>query len=448
MAHWKGQTQNPDDRPKGKNRMRTWGLIVFLVGLLVGMESCCSKGTFHGSFPEQVRPTSNTARLVKNAAYLKQTGRIELALKELEEVHLREPNNLAVTDALIQCYEELGSFARAQEIYQEALNRTGDHPDLENNRYYSLYLAGRFNEAEAGFRKLLARHPEHQTARNNLGLVLCRQGRETEALSLWVEILREDAARERLGQALAALRREVPPTLTSRPVVAASPADTEPVKQEASSDQGPAASPGKKEPTVYHRQPPADTAADAVTSGYLARRAPHPPAHTASGPIPSPRNPARETVPPGQMAEPEATPAQPAPPPAAAPSSPPVVDSAFRGISSPSRRNWLSAQELISTRIVIKNGNGRKNLARGTRSLLWGEGFNVVAICNHVDFGMEKTVITHRPKAIRVAQELAHKFFPNAALHADGLLPSPVDVRVTLGRNLLQRYDFLAQVAY
>lgn len=141
-------------KPLFTAQVLTLAVVVVLGGLMTAFSGCKSPGSEQRSFLNNIRPTSNAARLVRNATHLKQTGRVELALKDLEEAHLQEPENLEILDALIQCYEELGHFDRAQELYKEALARTGRHPALENNRCYSLYLAGRLAKAETCFREL------------------------------------------------------------------------------------------------------------------------------------------------------------------------------------------------------------------------------------------------------------------------------------------------------
>jgi hypothetical protein len=95
----------------------------------------------------------------------------------------------------------------------------------------------------------------------------------------------------------------------------------------------------------------------------------------------------------------------------------------------------LTARDLQTTRLELKNGTGAKELAREVRSLLTQEGFNVVAIGNHMDFGLEQTIISHRPEAEPVARVLARKFFPEARLQSAEKLPQQVDVRVSLGHD-------------
>ena len=76
---------------------------------------------------------------------------------------------------------------------------------MANNFCFSYYTEGRWQEAETCFRKTLARDPGNVAARNNLGLLYCRLGRQDEARRLWQETEGATAADAKIGQALAAL---------------------------------------------------------------------------------------------------------------------------------------------------------------------------------------------------------------------------------------------------
>ena len=73
------------------------------------------------------------------------------------------------------------------------------------------------------------------------------------------------------------------------------------------------------------------------------------------------------------------------------------------------------------------------------------EGFTVINVGNNKNFGLEKTIIAYRPEAARVVQMLAKKFFPKATLEEEGTLPPWMDVRVSLGRDLVPGQAQMAQ---
>ena len=101
----------------------------------------------------------------------------------------------------------------------------------------------------------------------------------------------------------------------------------------------------------------------------------------------------------------------------------------------PKRTDYLTAQERVNTRLEIKNGNGSKGIAALNRTWLTMEGFRVVAIGNHIDFGVKNTMIHYQPDAERVAQVLKENFFPQADLEPSEKLIKDADVRITLGHD-------------
>jgi hypothetical protein len=200
---------------------------------------------------------------------------------------------------------------------------------------------------------------------------------------------------------------------------------------------------------VGNKQPPAAPAATEAASVYLARWAPHPSADTAPGTKPSPRMPAPKTVPPKQMPVDEATSVRAAPPPVVVPSSLPVADSgARRAAEALVRRTWLTASELIFTGGEVKNGNGRTNHAHETWSLLWGEGYYVVGIGNYFNFLMEQTAIPIGPEQTRSPWYRPGIFSRRRKSTTRARLPAEVDIRVTLGEDLLQREEAFAKLAH
>jgi Flp pilus assembly protein TadD len=356
--------------------------------------------------------------LARNAHYYKLMGQPELGLKELELAHRQNPDNLQITNFLAQNYEELGNFEAARQLYQEAVNRQGFHPVIANNLCFSYYLEARWQEAETCFRQTLARDPGNAAARNNLGLLYCRLGRQDEARRLWQEAEGAAAADGKLGKALAALG--MPDRTYAR--------RSEPAPPAAMATQAPkpktAVSP-LPAPIPARHIPPAQPVTPKPSAAQLASK---PPAPTPSPVEASPRPEARK-----QAASPQKALAAvaPGPVPQAAP---------------PSRQAPLTATELVDTAIEVRNGTWTKNLAHQTRSLLRQEGFRVAKIGNHVDFGAAKTLIYYRPGAERIAQALGRTVFPQAELSPSLKLKKGMDIKVLLGADLLENPQFMARL--
>jgi Tfp pilus assembly protein PilF len=431
----------------------------------------------------------DTSRLLRNAHYFKLMGQPALAIKQLEEAHRLYPDNLKVTDALARSYDESGLHQEAQQIYRAALTLDPDNPVLLNNLGFSYYLAGKGDQAETCFRKSLARYPNNSALRNNLGLLLCRQGRREEARRLWQEAAGEAEAAQKLAQALAALgmtaaprygqptrpgphepapRRWAPPAwrLAAQPRAATAnrrhaSAPSAPVNQQPEPKARPAVpSPEVAAVNLAATFPPKQKASDASSREVPA---PQPPqgqvtgrptfsqrsaiapqaGHRPSRLLPPGREPTAEP-PPASLVRQTVTPARPekAAPQAVRASQPDPKGMA--GQTSPDKPRatpptYLTARELMETGIAIHNGNGIPHLAHDTRSVLSLEGFNVVAIANYRDFGVDRTIIYYRPQSEHVATFLNNKFFPRAAVEPAPQLADRVDVKVILGHDLFSQ---------
>ena len=460
-------------RPEAKRFRGRLGWAVVL-GTLLGLGIGCGlQDPRLGRGPDLSRgfqwAAADTSRLLRNAHYFKQIGQPELGAKELEEAYRLDPGNLEVADALAQYYDELGMGARAQQVYRETLALAPDNPALQNNLCFSYYQGGDWSQAETCFRKTLARQPNNQAARNNLGLVLCRQGRREEARRLWQEAEGEAVATQRLGEALAALGMagEIPYAQSTRPrsqaqsISQPSPAASPAVSQKIeTAGRAPAlppavaaaevpatlqlqqiapdsrsreiAAPKMVEDRVSPAPPRSHQPAPGLVAGNRPAR-PLPPRSDMAAP-PPPRSPLRETATP-------ARPGSPTPQPVLARQPDPQIAAAKTSLEKPRAkpRAPITARELMETTIAILNGNGIHNLAHDTRSRLSLEGYNVVAINNFRDFGVDRTVIYYRPDSEHVATILNKQFFPGAELEPASRLADSIDVQVVLGHDLGHR---------
>ncbi len=460
---------------------RIKGLRVILSAVLALGVGCASRQAQNypdPTFVEQVRPASgDTARVLRNASYYKLMGRPELALKELEEAHQLNPDNLKLVNVLAEQYEQLGRSERAQQIYLEALSRFADDQILNNNLCFSYYQAGNWQQAEACFKKVLARQPSNTAARNNLGLLLCRQGRPEEARQLWQEAEGAAAADQKLSQVLASLATTTPqpaqataalnrpPTpitgkqAAAAPVAAARPAgDRErgPTQAALNSPRQPATAAGASGALAVPKQPDASPQAAAPASGKPAGlvaptqaqaaplREPVASGQTPAKPPASGANPAAGTA---LKPEPAISPATRGTPDSAAKDRKAEPDQATARKAAPAGTqekpalagDHLTAAELLQTGIEVSNGDGTPDLAREVRHRLDLEGFTVVGITNHPDYGVDRTVIYYRPGAEKVARALNAKFFQSAEVKDGKELPANTDVKIILGHDLARR---------
>jgi Tfp pilus assembly protein PilF len=399
---------------------------------------------------------------LRTVYYFKLMGQPEMALKELEEAHRLDPANLKVANILAQSCDELGMGRRAQQVYQEALALDPDNPTLLNNLGFSYYLAGNYSQAETYLRQALDRQPNNQTARNNLGLALCRQGRQEEARGLWQEAEGDAVAAQKMAAALAALgmaqapkyAKPVPPRAPEQVTRPVSPPGSRPGANPVTAAAKKAASPAPPatRPEKIAFAPRAAAASPAPVAASLPKpkveaapsrkipaakpirpevaKAPPSPPQAAPGPVTENR-PVQPSRPQNEMA----------PPPVRAQRTEPQ-GTAVTGKSAPAKSRGtreapITLTELVGTNISILNGNGVPDLARETRSMLWGEGFNIVAIGNYLDFGVDRTIIYYRPDAAHVANLLNNRFFPGAEIKPAPKLAHNVDIKVILGHDWL-----------
>lgn len=384
-----------------------------------------------------------------------------MALKELEEAHVLDPDNLKIVNTLANCYEELGDFSRAQKLYQEALARDGANAALANNLCFSYYLAGKWEQAEACFKEALARDPGNQAARNNLGLVYCRLGKPQEARRLWQEAEGEAAADQKVKLALGVLGVSAPAVYAQSH---GAPQPGAPVRPSADSKpaapisrvQAPA-SPGER--LAKPREIPAEpkgvplSRPAAEPLPVAAVRAPTPAAEPLAKPMEIVAKPA--AAPP-----PVTTPAAMVAPQPAAVTAKNKVGMASE-VSKPATRartasptsnppqvgpKYLTSAELVGTAIEVRNGTWTHNLAHQARTALSAEGFNVTMIGNHIDFGAERTLIYYRPGVERVARSLASDFFPTSVIEESQKLRGGVDVKIILGYDLTKRPELMARL--
>ncbi len=428
----------------GQTGSATLLVTTTFTGMLLLSAGC---NTWRSGYPAQIsiRPAaSETSRLLRNAHYYKLMGRPEAALKEMEEAHLADPNNLKIADALAQNYQQLGQFQRAQEIYQEFLAHHGSNCALQNNLCFSFYLQGNLTKAESCFKEALERDPGNAAARNNLGLLWCRQGKLAEAQRLWEEAEGVAGGQARMNQALAFLGMEAPTNYAKLPEAklqhsraVSAPKPTTPATAAYPAQPKLAAAPA---PVEVSDSTPPPMIAPKVEQKVAAK--PVPQSQAAA-----PRQPAASQIPPS-AAKATKTNAPTtgkvlSPAPNGNPSRPELKEADRPGPPSPP----LTALERETTDIEVRNGNGTKNLARQSADLLYQEVFNVTKIGDHTDFGAESTVIYCRPGAERVAQGLKWQIFPKARIEESSKLKDGVAIKILLGHDLLDQPLTMARLA-
>ncbi len=106
-------------------------------------------------------------------------GRMEDAQDAYEKVRHLEPRHVPTLLNLGRLYRIQEKYAEAIALYEEGLKapELGQEVSLLNNLIVAYRLAGRYPQAEATARRVLARHPDDAEAYKNLSLVYYEQGR-------------------------------------------------------------------------------------------------------------------------------------------------------------------------------------------------------------------------------------------------------------------------------
>jgi tetratricopeptide (TPR) repeat protein len=133
----------------------------------------------------RMQPSWRALLVLANAEY--RLGRLEPALRHLDELLQRSPGNADGLRALAQI-ELLRDPQRAAVLLRELVRQRPDAGAL-TNLGVALLLLRRYGEAEGSFRRALALQPEDPAAALNLADCLTLLGREPEARELYRGIL-------------------------------------------------------------------------------------------------------------------------------------------------------------------------------------------------------------------------------------------------------------------
>ena len=131
--------------------------------------------------------------LALQARVLSAAGRPSAALGILRALVAKYPENPGVLHALLRHHIEDADFAAAERIAREWLDEQPEDPVFRFQLGALLERQGRFEEAEAEFRRVISAEPDHDLALNYLGYMLAdRNDRLEESEGLILRALEED----------------------------------------------------------------------------------------------------------------------------------------------------------------------------------------------------------------------------------------------------------------
>ncbi|MFO0841659.1 MAG: tetratricopeptide repeat protein [Gemmataceae bacterium] len=137
-----------------------------------------------GDIPRTELTARQTADLqVAYARSLEKRGEMDQAMTRYQEAVKQDPERGDAWLRLAILHDRAGKATESAEMYRKAIALRPGDPEIFCDVGYSFYLQQRWAEAEMNLRQALALRPDHPRARNNLGLLLARTGRDGEALA-------------------------------------------------------------------------------------------------------------------------------------------------------------------------------------------------------------------------------------------------------------------------
>ncbi len=129
-------------------------------------------------------PTCAHGRLAAAAICLHE-GQIQEAVKELNSVYLRQPNNTMALYALGHCYERLGKESQAIEFYQDCL-KFKSYLQLPAQRLAAIYFKnGQLEKAIQQYELLKSEYPDDIAALVTLGHLYVAVAKYAEAVEIF-----------------------------------------------------------------------------------------------------------------------------------------------------------------------------------------------------------------------------------------------------------------------
>lgn len=129
-------------------------------------------------------PSCTHGRLAAAAIFL-HNGQLQEAIKELNSVYMRQPNNTMALYALGHCYERLGKESQAVEFYQDCL-KFKNYLQLPAQRLAAIYFKnGQLEKTIQQYELLRNEYPDDISALISLGHLYIVTGRHAQAVEIF-----------------------------------------------------------------------------------------------------------------------------------------------------------------------------------------------------------------------------------------------------------------------
>ncbi len=132
--------------------------------------------------PPPLTGKQKTDLQIAMAVAAERQGRLDEAKKIYQDLIKTTPKRIELYHRLALLHSRQGECNAAEPYYLQGLQLDPTHAALHCDLGYNYYLQERWPEAEASLRHAIALDNDLSRAHNNLGLLLARTGRESEAM--------------------------------------------------------------------------------------------------------------------------------------------------------------------------------------------------------------------------------------------------------------------------
>ncbi|MBP7525177.1 MAG: LytR C-terminal domain-containing protein, partial [Propionivibrio sp.] len=415
-------------------------LRLLVVALIAALGTGCATTDKSGLGAYKIKPDSTVRHGAPDAQSYYQLARFYHGQKRLDKAELAYIKAIALDGGRVDSYNALGSlyaergdFERAVQQFELAAGINPKSAYVQNNLGYAYYLQGRYEDAYQAVRRGLALDPKMQRGWINVGMIAKAQAdKDGSTHTVFTEAVK--------GRRLAALPATLGATMgpDAEPVV-------EPI-QESALNVADAAVPAA-EPAAEVSRP--TITPEAVGSASVAVQSPDPEAQvvvSADANEVSPRN-SEENLAEGKFVlistgrevvnltvsaetakpEPVATVGLATPPAPTVPALP----------VNPTLGDGL-AIDLAEVDVEVTNANGVTGFAKKISAQLRNDNIVVKRITNHTSFQLVETVIEYQPGFENAAQALISRTKLPANLVPAKAPRDRSDVRIFLGRDIVE----------
>lgn len=158
-------------------------LVTFMAGCTGPSKKKHTPIANHSSYPTAPSAEQTLEVQLAFARTLERQGDLDQSENAYRDVLNRYPDQDIAIHRLAVIADQRQRYKESAELFQQALQRQPENPDLFCDIGYSFYLQHLWTEAEVNYRHAVSLHAHHERAHNHLGMLLAQTDREKEAIA-------------------------------------------------------------------------------------------------------------------------------------------------------------------------------------------------------------------------------------------------------------------------